>query len=81
MRVWLLAGSAFALLATGSPAFAAWDDWSISPLTGDVGDFAYSLGGQAHGTAFDANEPGHFDLPHATGAAQISASVQRSTLR
>src|ERR1700743_2984205 len=76
MRVSLLAGTTLALLATG-PAAAAWDDWSLSPWTGTLGDFSYSVGGQVHGTVFDADEPGHFDLPNATGAAQVNASIQR----
>ena len=76
MRVSLLAGTALALFAA-TPALAAWDDWSISPWTGSVGDFSYSVGGQAHGTLFSANEPGSFDTPFATGAAQMNASIQR----
>ena len=76
MRVSLLAGTALALLAA-SPASAAWDDWSISPWTGFLGDLSYSVGGQVQGTVFSANEPGSFDLPNGTGAAQINASIQR----
>lgn len=76
MRVLLLAGTALALV-TASPAMAAWDDWSISPWTGSLGDLSYSVGGQVQGTVFSADQPGSFDTPNATGAAQVTASIQR----
>jgi len=76
MRLSLLAGTVLALFAA-TPAWAAWDDWSISPLHGYLGDFSYSVGGQAQGTVFSANVPGSFDQPNATGAAQVNASIQR----
>ncbi|MEI9996167.1 MAG: hypothetical protein WDM91_16345 [Rhizomicrobium sp.] len=61
-----------------SPAAAAWDDWSVAPLTGFAGDLAYSVGGQAYGSAFDADQPsGPFGKVSATGAAALKASLQR----
>ena len=56
MRVSLLAGTALALLIA-APAEAAWDDWSIDPWTGFVGDLGYHVGGQVNGTVFDASQP------------------------
>ena len=74
MRVALLAGLALLLPAT---AQAAWDDWSLSPLTGFAGDLSYSIGGQVNGTVFDANQPGTFDKFGGSGAATLNTSVQR----
>jgi hypothetical protein len=78
MRASLLAGTALALLAV-SPAFAAWDDWSLSPWTGTVGDLSYSVGGQVQGTVFDADQPAvaGFDTTSGTGAAQLTASIEK----
>ncbi|HXC55572.1 MAG TPA: hypothetical protein VNU97_09765 [Rhizomicrobium sp.] len=77
MRVSFLAGTALALLFAG-PADAAWDDWSLAPLTGFIGDdLAYSVGGQVNGSVFDADQPGSFDKFGGTGAASLNASLQR----
>src|ERR1700710_1418177 len=77
MRVSLLAGTALALLGC-SPAMAAWDDWSVSPLTGFIGDdLSYTVGGQVNGTVFDADQPGTFDTFSGTGAATLNAKIQR----
>jgi hypothetical protein len=76
MRFSLLAGTALALILT-SPAEAAWDDWSLSPWTGDVGDLNYAVGGQAYGSAFAANQPGTFDKSGVTGAASLNARIER----
>lgn len=64
-------------LACASPAFAAWDDWSLSPYTGSLGDLDYSVGGQANGTLFDANQPGAFPDDVVTGAATVNAKLER----
>jgi hypothetical protein len=80
IRVSLLATTALAVsLAATAPAAAAWDDWSIAPWTDTFGDFTTKVGGQAYGTAFDAEgQPGTgFARTDVTGAASISASVQR----
>ncbi len=77
MRVSLLAGTALAVLCCG-PAAAAWDDWSLSPLTGFIGDdLSYTVGGQVNGTVFDADQPGTFDKFSGTGAAMLNAKLQR----
>ncbi len=76
MRFSLLAGTALALILT-SPAKAAWDDWSLSPWTGDIGDLNYAVGGQAYGSAFTANQPGNFDKSGVTGAASLNARIER----
>ena len=76
MRVSLLAGTALALLAV-APAQAAWDDWSIDPATGFIGDLSYHVGGQVNGTVFDASQPAPSDHWGGTGAASLNASLQR----
>ena len=76
MRFSLLAGSAVAL-ALAAPAHAAWDDWSLSPLTGSLGDMNYTVGGQVYGSVFDADQPGAFSKTNVTGAASLTTSLQR----
>ncbi len=76
MRLSLLAGSALSL-ALAAPAHAAWDDWSLSPLTGSLGNLNYNVGGQVYGSAFDADQPGTFSKTDGTGAATLYTSVQR----
>jgi len=76
MRFSLLAGSAVAL-ALAVPAHAAWDDWSLSPLTGSLGDMNYTVGGQVYGSVFDADQPGAFSKTNVTGAASLTTSLQR----
>jgi len=76
MRFSLLAGSAVAL-ALAAPAHAAWDDWSLSPLTGSLGDMNYTVGGQVYGSVFDADQPGPFSKTNVTGAASLTTSLQR----
>lgn len=76
MRVSLLAETALALLIA-APAQAAWDDWSIDPVTGFAGDLSYHIGGQVNGTVFDASQPAPSDHWGGTGAATLNASLQR----
>jgi len=76
MRFSLLAGSALSLVLA-VPAHAAWDDWSLSPLTGSLGDLNYTVGGQVYGSVFDADQPGTFSKTDGTGAASLTTSVQR----
>ncbi len=64
------------MLAAG-PAQAAWDDWSIAPWTGFVGDLSYQVGGQVNGTVFNDDQPKPRDPWGSTGAATLNASVQR----
>jgi hypothetical protein len=68
-----------ALLASLPARAAGWDDWSLSPLTGDLGDLTYSVGGQAYGSVFAADQPSApgLDKSGATGAASINARLQR----
>ena len=76
MKFSLLAGSALSL-ALAVPAHAAWDDWSLSPLTGSLGDLNYNVGGQVYGSVFDADQPGTFSKTSGTGAASLNTSLQR----
>ncbi|HUO88596.1 MAG TPA: hypothetical protein VMU08_05435 [Rhizomicrobium sp.] len=76
MRSPLLAGAAVFLLSAGG-ARAAWDDWSLQPLTGELGDLNYSVGGQLQGSVFTANQPGTFSTTGGTGAAQLNARIER----
>ncbi|HWD26846.1 MAG TPA: hypothetical protein VG387_06755 [Rhizomicrobium sp.] len=77
IRFSFFAGTALAL-TFAAPAAAAWDDWSITPWTGDLADLTYKVGGQVYGTVFDADQPGSgFSKTNVTGAASINASLQR----
>jgi hypothetical protein len=76
MKLSLLAGTALVLALT-APAQAAWDDWSLSPLTGSLGELNYNVGGQVYGGVFDADQPGTFSKFGGTGAAQLNASLER----
>jgi hypothetical protein len=77
MRSCFLAGTAFALLACAPASAADWDDWSISPWTGTVGDLNYSVGGQVQGSAFNATLPAPAQKWGGTGAATLNASIER----
>ena len=79
IRSSLFAGTALALGFAAQPAAAAWDDWSITPWTGNVSDdVTFKLGGQAYGSVFDADQKGSgFSKTNATGAASVNASLQR----
>lgn len=62
------------------PACAAsWSDWSLSPLTGSVGNLNYSVGGQAYGSVYSADQPSApgLDKWGVTGAASLNARVER----
>ncbi len=77
MRVSFLATTALALLFAG-PASAAWDDWSLSPQTGFIGDdLQYSIGGQVNATLFSADQPGLSDKKDVTGAATLFTTIKR----
>ncbi|MGZ5989500.1 MAG: hypothetical protein ACXWLZ_10705, partial [Rhizomicrobium sp.] len=80
IRICSFAAAACVALLASLPARAAgWDDWSLSPLTGDLGDLTYSVGGQAYGSVFAADQPSApgLDKSGATGAASINARLQR----
>lgn len=79
-KTWTLASSAGVALLVSSPAqAAAWDDWSISPLSGSIGDLNYSVGGQVYGSAYGANQPStpRLDQSGVTGAASVNARLER----
>ncbi|HEY0106934.1 MAG TPA: hypothetical protein VGB91_12685 [Rhizomicrobium sp.] len=78
MRISPLAGTALALVLA-APAHAAWDDWSVSPWTGSIDDenVSYSVSGQAYGSVFSADQPGHVPESNLTGAASINARLER----
>ncbi|MEJ1967879.1 MAG: hypothetical protein WDN03_04455 [Rhizomicrobium sp.] len=76
MRLSFLAVAGLALLpATG--AQAAWDDWNVPQLRGSLADIDYTVGGQLHGSVFDASQPKPFQDNRVTGAAQANVSLQR----
>ena len=79
IRFSLFAGTALVLACASQPAAAAWDDWSITPWTGNTtDDVTFKVGGQAYGSVFDADQPGNgFSKTNVTGAASINASLQR----
>jgi len=79
-RICSFTATAFVALLAAVPANAAnWDDWSLSPVSGDLGDFTYSLGGQAYGSALSADQPSApgLDTSGVTGAASVNARLQR----
>jgi hypothetical protein len=76
MRTSFLAGAAVVVLSSVG-AQAAWDDWSVAPLTGSLGDLNYSVGGQLQGSIFTSNQPGTFSTTGGTGAGQLNARIER----
>src|SRR4029077_20840939 len=79
-KFWALASSAGVALLVAFPVRAAsWDDWSISPLSGSIGDLNYSVGGQAYGSAYWADQPSApgLDQSGVTGAASLNARLER----
>ena len=80
MRISSLSAAAWVALLVSLPAHAAdWDDWSLSPYTGDVGNLNYSVSGQAFGSAFVADQPTALGLDRwgVTGAASVNLRLQR----
>lgn len=80
MKICALAGAAGVLLLVSFPAGAAsWDDWNISPLSGSLGNLNYSIGGQAYGSVYWADQPAApgLDRSGVTGAASLNARLQR----
>lgn len=80
MRISSLTATVCVALGLSFPASASgWDDWSLSPLSGDLANLNYSVGGQVYGSAFAADQPGApgLRMSGATGAATLSARLQR----
>lgn len=75
----LAAVASLCVLGSFPACAASWDDWSISPLTGSIGNINYSLGGQAYGSVYAADQPRApgLDKWGATGAASLNARVER----
>jgi hypothetical protein len=79
-RFWALASSAGVALLVSLPVqSASWDDWSVSPLSGSIGELNYSVGGQAYGSAYWASQPSApgLDQTGVTGAASLNARLER----
>ena len=77
MKIRLLACAA---LLVSLPARAAdWDEWSVSPLTGELGSVNYAVGGLAYGSLYGANQPSAPGLEQwgVTGAASLNARLER----
>jgi len=80
MKTWAPASLVVMALLVSLPVRAAsWDDWSISPLSGSIGNLNYSVGGQAYGSAFWADQPraSGLDQSNVTGAASLNARLER----
>jgi hypothetical protein len=75
----LTVAAVLAMLAPAQASAAGWDDWNLSPLTGTIGDLNYSIGGQAYGSAYVANQPSAagLDKTGVTGAASLNARLER----
>src|SRR5215471_6293908 len=80
MKPWTLASLAGMAVLISVPAHAAtWDDWSISPLSGSIGELNYSVGGQAYGSAYWADQPHApgLDRSGVTGATSLNTRLER----
>ena len=53
----LTGAAGLAILRPAQASAAGWDDWNVSPLTGTIGELNYSIGGQAYGSAYTADQP------------------------
>jgi hypothetical protein len=75
----LTVAAVLAMLAPAQASAASWDDWNLSPLSGTIGELNYSIGGQAYGSAYAADQPSAagLDKTGVTGAASLNARVQR----
>lgn len=73
MKAQLLAAAALLTV----PACAA--DWTVSPLGGSLGNYTYTLGGEAQGSLFAADQPSApgFDKNWASGAADLHLRLAR----
>jgi len=74
----LLAAAAAIVCAT--PARADLFDWSVSPLTTDVGNAQLTIGGSADGSVYSANQPNFpgLDESGATGFVDLYANLVRT---
>jgi hypothetical protein len=72
--------AAAAVLACVTPARADLFDWSVSPLSADIGEAQLTIGGSADGSAYSANQPNFpgLDESGVTGAAQLYANLSRT---
>jgi hypothetical protein len=78
MKAFLLAGATVAA-AIAAPALAGPADWTLSPWSTNLSNLSLTIGGQALGTVFTADQPAApgIDKTSASGAATLTASVQR----
>jgi hypothetical protein len=80
-RNWVLgavAASALLLAATNEAAAQDIGNWNIPAVELPVGDYAFHLGGQANGAAYGATQPAATNSSGVTGAATLSAKLDRT---
>jgi len=79
MRVFLLAGAAAAVMIAVPAMAGGLGDWSLQPWTASASNVSLSVGGQAQGTVFSADQPAAASLIQTgvTGEAVLTAALQR----
>ena len=79
MRVFLLAGAAAAVVIAVPAMAGGLGDWSLQPWTASASNVSVSVGGQAQGTVFSADQPAAASLNQTgvTGEAVLTAALQR----
>ena len=79
MRVFLLAGAATAVVITVPAMAGGLGDWSLQSWTASASNVSLSVGGQAQGTVFSADQPAAASLNQTgvTGEAVLTAALQR----
>jgi len=79
MRAFLLAGAAAAVVIAVPAMAGGLGDWSLQPWTASASNVSVSVGGQAQGTVFSADQPAAASLNQTgvTGEAVLTAALQR----
>ena len=79
MRVFLLAGAATAVVITVPAMAGGLGDWSLQSWTASASNVSLSVGGQAQGTVFSADQPAAASLNQTgvTGEAVLTTALQR----
>jgi len=79
MKAFLLAGATAAVVIAVPAMAGGLGDWSLQPWTAEVSNLNVSVGGEAQGTAFSANQPTAAGLDHSgvSGEAVLKAALQR----
>jgi len=79
MKTFLLAGATVAVVIAVPAMAGGLGDWSLQPWTANLANLSVSVGGEAQGTAFSADQPAAAGLDRTgiSGEAVLTASLQR----